>query len=603
MSSQPTTEVVPDLRSHEITQGNERAPHRAFMRAMGLGDADFQKPFVGVASTWNEATPCNLRLDVLADLAKQGVSETGGTPREFVSIAVSDGIAMGHEGMKASLVSREVIANSIELMMHAHRYDALVALAGCDKSLPGSLMALARLNLPGIFVYGGSIQPGQFKGRDVTIMDVYEAVGAVAAGTMSEAELYELECNACPAAGSCGGMFTANTMASVSEAIGMALPGSASPMCIGQTREKIAHDSGAQVLELLKHNIRPRDIMTRKAFENAIAVAVSLGGSTNLALHILAIAHEAQVALTLDDVNEISHRTPLLASMKPGGKYVMQDLDRVGGIPVLMRQLLDGGFIHGDCMTVTGKTVAENLENVAFDPTQDVIRPVTNPLSATGGLVILHGNLAPKGAVVKVVGLDGHNTHRGPARVFDSEDAAFAAVQHGQIVKNDVIVIRYEGPKGGPGMREMLAVTAAIVGQGLGQDVLLLTDGRFSGATHGLMVGHVAPEAFVGGSDCCPARRGHDQHRYDCWHAQCRTERRRASAAFRRMAAYRAALYAWRPGEIRAFGHIGGYRRDLLLTEAEPQPSPLSQRRGESDPSGCSFPNDGEGWDGARDLG
>jgi len=504
MSSQTPVEVVPELRehelrSHQITKGFERAPHRAFMRAMGLGDEDFRKPFVGVASTWNEATPCNLRLDVLADFAKTGVSEAGGTPREFVSIAVSDGIAMGHEGMKASLVSREVIADSIELMMHAHRYDALVALAGCDKSLPGSLMALARLNLPGIFVYGGSIQPGRFQGRDVTIMDVYEAVGAVAAGKMTEAELYELECNACPAAGSCGGMYTANTMSSVAEAIGMALPGSATPMCIGKTRDQIAHDSGVAVLDLLNQNIRPRDIMTRKAFENAIAVAVSLGGSTNLALHILAIAYEAQVELTLEDVNTISRRTPLLASMKPGGLYVMQDLDRVGGIPVLMRQLLDGGFIHGDPLTVSGKTVAENLQDVKFDPSQDVIRPVTNPHSHSGGLVILHGNLAPKGAVVKVVGLDGHNTHRGPARVFDSEDATFLAVQNREINKGDVIVIRYEGPKGGPGMREMLAVTAAIVGQGLGQDVLLITDGRFSGATHGLMVGHVAPEAFVGG--------------------------------------------------------------------------------------------------------
>lgn len=499
MSNPSVTEVVPDLRSHEITQGFERAPHRAMLRAMGLRDDDIQKPFVGVASTWNEATPCNLRLDVLADLAKEGVSEAGGTAREFVSIAVSDAIAMGHEGMKASLVSREVIADSIELMMHAHRYDALVALAGCDKSLPGSLMALARINVPGIFVYGGSIQPGHFRGRDVTIMDVYEAVGAVAAGKMSEADLYELECAACPAAGSCGGMFTANTMSSVSEAIGMALPGSASPMCVGKTREEVAHASGVTVLELLRQGIRPRDIMTRKAFENAIAVAVSLGGSTNLVLHILAIAHEAQVELTLDDVNEISHRTPLLAWMKPGGKYVMEDLDRIGGVPVLMRQLLDGGFLHGDALTVTGKTIAENLQGVTFDPSQDVVRPYTNPHSHTGGLVILHGNLAPKGAVVKVVGLEGHTSHRGPARVFDSEEDTFQAVQRREIQKGDVIVIRYEGPKGGPGMREMLAVTAAVVGQGLGSDVLLITDGRFSGATHGLMVGHVAPEAFVGG--------------------------------------------------------------------------------------------------------
>lgn len=487
------------LPSHDITKPMDRAPHRAMLRAMGLGDEDLRKPFIGVSSTWNEATPCNLRLDVLADLAKEGVTAAGGTPREFVAIAVSDAIAMGHEGMKASLVSREVIADSIELMMRAHRYDGLVALAGCDKSLPGSLMGLARVNLPGIFVYGGSIQPGHFQGRDVTIVDVYEAVGKVAAGTMTEAELYELECSACPAAGSCGGMFTANTMSSVAEAIGMALPGSASPMCVGKSREEIARASGEAVLYLLEQNITPRDIMTRKAFENAIAVAVSLGGSTNLALHILAIAVEAGVPLTLDDINEISHRTPLLASMKPGGKYVMQDLDNIGGIPQVMKQLLDGGYLHGDALTVTGKTIAENLADVVFNPDQPVLRHHTNPIAKTGGLVILHGNLAPLGAVVKVVGLDGHDKHRGPARVFNSEDECFDAVQHRKIQKGDVVIIRYEGPKGGPGMREMLAVTAAIVGQGLGQDVLLITDGRFSGGTHGLMVGHVAPEAMAGG--------------------------------------------------------------------------------------------------------
>jgi dihydroxy-acid dehydratase len=501
MSNSVKTEVQADrvLPSHDITKPMDRAPHRAMLRAMGLGDSDLRKPFIGVSSTWNEATPCNLRLDVLADLAKEGVTEANGTPREFVAIAVSDAIAMGHEGMKASLISREVIADSIELMMRAHKYDGLVALAGCDKSLPGSLMGLARMNLPGIFVYGGSIQPGHFQGRDVTIVDVYEAVGKVAAGTMSEAELYELECSACPAAGSCGGMFTANTMSSVAEALGMALPGSASPMCVGKTREEIARASGVAVMKLVEWNLTPRDIMTRQAFENAIAVAVSLGGSTNLALHILAIAKEAEVPLTLDDVNMISKRTPLLASMKPGGKYVMQDLDAIGGIPQVMKQLLDGGYLHGDAITVTGKTVAENLADVVFDPNQEVLRHYTNPIAPTGGLVILRGNLAPDGAVVKVVGLDGHNTHRGPARVFNSEDECFAAVQSNHIQKNDVVIIRYEGPKGGPGMREMLAVTAAIVGQGLGPHVLLLTDGRFSGGTHGLMVGHIAPEAMVGG--------------------------------------------------------------------------------------------------------
>jgi len=488
-----------ELPSYAITRPMDKAPHRAMLRAMGLGDEDLRKPFIGVSSTWNEATPCNLRLDVLADFAKQGIKEAGGTPREFVAIAVSDAIAMGHEGMKTSLVSREVIADSIELMMRAHRYDALVALAGCDKSLPGSLMGLARMNLPGVFVYGGSIQPGHYRGKDVTIVDVFEAVGRVEAGTMTEAELYELECAACPAAGSCGGMFTANTMSSVAEAIGMALPGSASPMCVGTTREEIAQASGEAVLHLLELNITPRDIMTRKAFENAIAVAVSLGGSTNLALHILAIAQEANVPLTLEDINEISHRTPLLASMKPGGKYVMQDLDNIGGIPQVMKQLLDGGFLHGDALTVTGKTIAENLADVVFNPDQPVLRHYTNPLSTSGGLVILKGNLAPDGAVVKVVGLDGHETHRGPARVFDSEQKCFDAVQKRTIQKNDVVVIRYEGPKGGPGMPEMLAVTAALVGQGLGQDILLITDGRFSGGTHGLMVGHIAPEAMVGG--------------------------------------------------------------------------------------------------------
>ncbi len=501
MSSPAKTELHIDheLPSHGITKPMDKAPHRAMLRAMGLGDEDLRKPFIGVSSTWNEATPCNIRLDVLADFAKQGITEAGGTPREFVAIAVSDAIAMGHEGMKASLVSREVIADSIELMMRAHRYDALVALAGCDKSLPGSLMGLARMNLPGVFVYGGSIQPGHYRGKDVTIVDVFEAVGRVEAGTMTEAELYELECAACPAAGSCGGMFTANTMSSVAEAIGMALPGSASPMCVGTTREEIAQASGVAVLHLIERNITPRDIMTRKAFENAIAVAVSLGGSTNLALHILAIAQEANVPLTLEDINEISHRTPLLASMKPGGKYVMQDLDNIGGIPQVMKQLLDGGFLHGDALTVTGKTIAENLADVVFNPDQPVLRHYTNPLSPSGGLVILKGNLAPDGAVVKVVGLDGHETHRGPARVFDSEEECFDAIQKRTIQKNDVVVIRYEGPKGGPGMREMLAVTAALVGQGLGQDILLITDGRFSGGTHGLMVGHIAPEAMVGG--------------------------------------------------------------------------------------------------------
>jgi dihydroxy-acid dehydratase len=485
-------------RSQEITEGIERAPHRAFLRAMGLTDADMAKPFVGVASTWNEATPCNLHLDRLAEQARAGIAAGGGTPREFVTIAVSDGIAMGHEGMKASLVSREVIADSIELMMHAHRYDGLVGLAGCDKSLPGTLMAMARLNLPSVFVYGGTIRPGQFQGRDVTVQDVYEAVGAYEAGLLSEEAMRELECSACPGAGSCGGMFTANTMAAVAEALGMGLPGSATPPAMENARDEISFVSGQAVMRLLELGVRPRDILTKKAFENAIAVSVAIGGSTNAVLHLLALADEAGVTLTLDDFDRIARRIPLIADLKPGGRYVMQDLDRAGGVPLVMRMLLDVGLIHGDALTVTGRTVQENLQAVQAAKEQQVVRSASDPFKPTGGLVILRGNLAPDGAVVKVAGLQ-HWQHRGPARVFDSEEDAFAAIKDRQIKSGDVVVIRYEGPKGGPGMREMLVVTAALVGQGLGQDVALVTDGRFSGATRGLMVGHVAPEAFVGG--------------------------------------------------------------------------------------------------------
>jgi dihydroxy-acid dehydratase len=481
-----------------VTEGFERAPHRAFLRAMGLNDEDMAKPFVGVASTWNEATPCNLHLDRLAERARAGVTAGGGTPREFVTIAVSDGIAMGHEGMKASLVSREVIADSIELMMHAHRYDALVGLAGCDKSLPGTLMAMARLNLPSVFVYGGSIRPGQFQGRDVTVQDVYEAVGAYESGNFSDEALRELECHACPGAGSCGGMFTANTMAAVSEAIGMALPGSASPPAMEDARDEVSYASGAAVMKLLELDIRPRDIMTKKAFENAIAVSVSIGGSTNAVLHLLALSLEAGVELALDDFDRIARRTPLIADLKPGGRFVMQDLDRAGGVSAVMKLLLDGGLLHGDALTVTGRTVQENLQSAGTVEGQLVVHPLSDPLKPSGGLVILRGNLAPEGAVVKAAGLQ-HVQHRGPARVFDCEEDTFAAIKDRQIRAGDVVVIRYEGPKGGPGMREMLAVTAALVGQGLGQDVALVTDGRFSGATRGLMVGHTAPEAFVGG--------------------------------------------------------------------------------------------------------
>jgi dihydroxy-acid dehydratase len=487
------------IKSQEVTEGPSRAPARAFMRAMGLNDEDLNKPLIGVASTWNEATPCNLTLDRQAKAAKVGVSQGGGTPREFVSIAVSDGIAMGHEGMKASLVSREVIADSIELMMHAHRYDGFVGLAGCDKSLPGTLMAMARLNLPAVFLYGGTIMPGKYKGKDVTIQDVYEAVGAHAAGKMTDEELHEMECGACPVAGSCGGQFTANTMACVAEAIGMALPGSGSPPAIEEARDDYAIKSGVAVMKLLEANIRPRDIMTMKAFENAIAIAAATGGSTNIALHLPALAWECGLKLTLDDVQRVSQKTPTIADLKPGGRYTAYDMYKAGGIPVLIKIMLDAGLLHGDCMTVTGKTLAENVADVKVPTDQDVMLPVSKALSPTGGLVILRGNLAPEGSVIKVAGVK-KLQHRGPAKCFNSEDETFDAVQHGRIKAGDTVIIRYEGPKGGPGMREMLAVTAAIVGQGLGYDVCLITDGRFSGATRGLMVGHVGPEAQVGGT-------------------------------------------------------------------------------------------------------
>lgn len=485
-------------RSWEVTDGVERAPHRAMFHAMGLKNEDLEKPHIGVASSWNEVTPCNVHLNRVAQAAKEGVRQAGGTPIEFGTIAVSDGIAMGHEGMKASLVSREVIADSVELVAFAQRFDGLVTIAGCDKSLPGMVMASLRLNLPAVFVYGGTIRPGLYEGKPVTIQDVFEAVGAYETGKMSLQEVEALEAVACPGAGSCAGMYTANTMASAVEALGLSLPGSASVPAEDPRRDEVARRSGEAVLQMLKVGLRPRDLLTRKALENAITLCVAIGGSTNAVLHLLAIAHEAKVRLTIDDFNRISRRTPHIADMRPGGHYVMTELDAVGGIPVIMKVLLDAGLLHGDAMTVSGKTVAENLRDVVFPSGQDVVHPIDCPIHPTGTLAILKGNLAPEGCVVKVAGVK-KLALRGPARVFNREEDAFEAVKRRRIKAGDIVVIRYEGPKGGPGMREMLALTSALVGQGLGDQVALLTDGRFSGATHGLMAGHVAPEAAVGG--------------------------------------------------------------------------------------------------------
>jgi len=486
------------LPSRHVTVGPERAPHRAFLYSMGLTDEQIAQPLVGVATTWNESAPCNISLSRQAQVAKKGVAAGGGTPREFTTITVTDGIAMGHDGMKSSLVSREVIADSVELSMRGHCYDALVGLAGCDKSLPGLMMAMVRLNVPSVFMYGGSILPGRFQGRDVTIGDVFEGVGAHSVGKLSDEELHELECAACPSAGSCGGLFTANTMACVSEAIGLALPGSAGAPAPYDSRDAYAEASGQAVMELLRQNIRPRDIVTRKAIENAATAVAAAGGSTNGGLHIPAIAHEAGIDFDLHAFGEICKRTPYIGDLKPGGRYVMKDLHDIGGVPVLMKALLDGGYLHGDCMTVTGKTVAENLRNVVVRPGQDVVRPTSAPLSPTGGLMVLAGNLAPQGAIVKVAGM-ANLRFSGPALCFDREEDAFEAVDKRRYKEGDVIVIRYEGPRGGPGMREMLSTTAALYGQGVGDKVALLTDGRFSGATHGFCIGHVGPEAAVGG--------------------------------------------------------------------------------------------------------
>jgi dihydroxy-acid dehydratase len=487
-------------RSTDVTEGFERAGARAMLRAIGMTDEDFGKPQVGVATSWNEVTPCNLPLARLAQHAKEGVRAAGGFPIEFTTIAVSDGISMGHEGMRASLVSRELIADSVETVMHAERFDAMVTFAGCDKSLPGMVMAAARLDLPTVFLYGGTIMPGRYQDRDIDIKDVFEAVGARAAGTIDDAELHAIESRACPTEGSCGGMYTANTMASAVEALGLSLPASASPPAIDPRREDLARRSGETVMALLEEDLRPRRILTNEALENAIAVVMAIGGSTNAVLHLLAIAYEARLQLSLDDFDRIGRRVPHIVDSRPHGRFLMTDIDRIGGIPVVMRALLEADLLHGDALTVTGRTVAENLDALGAipDPDGDVVRSVNNPIHADGGLAVLRGSLAPAGAVVKIAGLD-EMRFQGTARVFDGEQAAMGYVLDQRLMPGDVIVIRYEGPKGGPGMREMLAVTAAVKGLGRGGDVALVTDGRFSGATHGLCVGHVAPEAVDGG--------------------------------------------------------------------------------------------------------
>ena len=493
----PTNKMKP--RSGLVTDGMERAPARGMLRAVGFKDDDFAKAQIGIASSWNEITPCNLSLDRLAKASKKGVIEAGGFPMQFGTISVSDGISMGHEGMHFSLVSREVIADSVEAVMQAERLDGMVTFAGCDKSLPGMMMAAARLDVASVFVYAGSIMPGKVDGRDVTIIDAFEAVGACARGLISEEEVDKIERAICPGEGACGGMYTANTMAAIGEAIGLSLPGSASPPSIDRRRDDYAIKSGAAVVELIRKGITTRQILTKKAFENAITILMALGGSTNAVLHLLAIAHEAEVDLTLEDFHRVGSKLPLLGDLKPFGKYVMTDVDRVGGIPVILRALLDAGLLHGDCLTVTGKTMAENLKDIRPpDPDGEILKAVKDPLSLGGGITILNGSLTPDGAVCKTAGV-GVDLFEGPAKVFEREQAAMDALENGSIVAGDVVVIRYEGPKGGPGMREMLMITGAIKGAGLGKSVLLITDGRFSGGTTGLCVGHVSPEAVDGG--------------------------------------------------------------------------------------------------------
>ncbi|PDQ17334.1 dihydroxy-acid dehydratase [Mesorhizobium sanjuanii] len=486
------------LPSRYVTVGPARAPHRSYLYAMGLSAAEIAQPLVGVASCWNEAAPCNISLMRQAQVVKKGVAAANGTPREFCTITVTDGIAMGHQGMKSSLVSREVIADSVELTMRGHCYDALVGLAGCDKSLPGMMMAMVRLNVPSIFIYGGSILPGSYKGRQITVQDVFEAVGQHSVGTIGNAELLEIEQAACPSAGSCGAQFTANTMATVAEAIGLALPYSCGAPAPYEMRDRFNFASGEKIMELIAKNIRPRDIVTLKALENAATVVSATGGSTNAALHLPAIAHEAGIKFDLFDVARIFEKTPYIADLKPGGKYVAKDMFEAGGIPLLMKTLLDHGYLHGDCLTVTGRTLAENMEHVAWNDSQDVVHPANRPITQTGGVVGLKGNLAPEGAIVKVAGM-AELKFSGPARCFDSEEECFEAVTHRNYREGEVLVIRYEGPRGGPGMREMLSTTAALYGQGMGGKVALITDGRFSGATRGFCIGHVGPEAAVGG--------------------------------------------------------------------------------------------------------
>ena len=486
------------LPSRYTTVGPARAPHRSYLYAMGLSSKEIAQPLVGVASCWNEAAPCNISLMRQAQVVKKGVAAANGTPREFCTITVTDGIAMGHQGMKSSLVSRDVIADSVELTMRGHCYDALVGLAGCDKSLPGMMMAMVRLNVPSVFIYGGSILPGSFRGRQITVQDVFEAVGQHSVGELSDEDLLEIEQVACPSAGSCGAQFTANTMATIAEAIGLALPYSCGAPAPYEIRDRFCYASGEKIMELIAHNIRPRDIVTRKALENAAAVVAASGGSTNAALHLPAIAHECGIEFDLLDVAEIFRKTPYVADLKPGGKYVAKDMFEAGGIPLLMKTLLDHGYLHGECITVTGRTIAENMEHVEWNDQQDVVRQANDPITPTGGVVGLKGNLAPEGAIVKVAGM-ANQVFSGPARCFDSEEECFEAVTNREYKEGEVLVIRYEGPKGGPGMREMLSTTAALYGQGVGDKVALITDGRFSGATRGFCIGHVGPEAAVGG--------------------------------------------------------------------------------------------------------